>query len=120
MEKKHNPETGRPRFPYIYCGNSSWIQMKTKLTLKPGQKGTKKLCEKYGPSLVCVRYRYDTAGKKRYKTVELIEEEIQWTPLDKGAPETPDEIVGKTDLELFPRELAEKYRADDQRIMAAG
>jgi PAS domain S-box-containing protein len=29
----------------------------------------------------------------------------------------PDEIAGKTDYDFYPRELAEKYRADDQRIM---
>ncbi len=70
------------------------MQMKTKLILKPGQKGTKKLCEKYGPSLVCVRYRYDTTGNKRYKTVELIEEETEWTPPVKENAEPTDEIVG--------------------------
>ena len=31
-----------------------------------------------------------------------------------------DELGGKTDFDFFPRELAEKYRADDRRIMAAG
>jgi PAS domain S-box-containing protein len=30
------------------------------------------------------------------------------------------EIVGKTDYHFFPRELAEKYRADDKRIMESG
>lgn len=29
----------------------------------------------------------------------------------------PDQLVGKTDLDFFPRELAEKYRADDRRVM---
>ncbi len=33
---------------------------------------------------------------------------------------TLDQIIGRTDYDLHPRELAEKYRADDQRIMAAG
>lgn len=54
--------------------------MKTKLNLKPGQRGTKRLCEKYGDSLVRVRYRYDEIRKKRYKTVELIIEEKDWEP----------------------------------------
>ena len=31
-----------------------------------------------------------------------------------------DEIKGKTDLDFFPRELAEKYRRDDQRVIASG
>jgi PAS domain S-box-containing protein len=30
------------------------------------------------------------------------------------------EIVGKTDYDFFPKELAEKYRADDKRIMISG
>jgi len=32
----------------------------------------------------------------------------------------PDEIAGKTDYDFYPQQLAEKYRADDERIMAAG
>lgn len=31
-----------------------------------------------------------------------------------------DEVVGKTDFDFFPAELAEKYRADDQRVVATG
>ena len=52
--------------------------MQIRLTLKPGQKGTKKLLKRYGDQLVCVRYRYDPQTKKRYKTVELIVEEVDW------------------------------------------
>lgn len=40
--------------------------------------GTKKLLQKYGQSLVCVRYRYDAETKRRITTVELIEEEGAW------------------------------------------
>jgi PAS domain S-box-containing protein len=32
----------------------------------------------------------------------------------------PEEIAGKTDYDFYPRELAEKYRADDKRIIASG
>ncbi|NJD54230.1 MAG: PAS domain S-box protein [Candidatus Methanoperedens sp.] len=32
----------------------------------------------------------------------------------------PDEIIGKTDYDFYNRELAEKYRADDKRIMESG
>ncbi len=31
-----------------------------------------------------------------------------------------EEIIGKTDYDLVPKELAEKYRADDKRIMESG
>jgi hypothetical protein len=52
--------------------------METRLKLNPGQKGTKKLLKRYGKKLVCVRYRYDKEKGKRYKTVELIIEEVEW------------------------------------------
>jgi hypothetical protein len=48
--------------------------MKTRCKLKPGQKGTKGLLEKYGDALICVRYRYDDTSRTRLKTVELIVE----------------------------------------------
>lgn len=54
--------------------------MQTKLTRKPGQKGTKSLTAAYGDKLVRVRYRYDLEKKRRYKTVELIVEETEWIP----------------------------------------
>jgi hypothetical protein len=46
--------------------------MKTQTHLKPGQKGTKQLVEKYGDALVCVRYRYDRKRGVHLKTAELI------------------------------------------------
>lgn len=59
-------------------------KMKTRLTLKPGQNGTKKLVAKYGRKLVAVRYRYDPTYRTRCKTVELIEEELPWDPVLNG------------------------------------
>jgi hypothetical protein len=52
----------------------------TRLKLKPGQKGTKKLVAEYGDALVCVRYRYDEASRTRIKTVELVVEKKAWCP----------------------------------------
>lgn len=54
--------------------------MKTRLTLKPGQHGTKSLVKQYGDALVCVRFRYDSEARQRLKTVELIIERSDWTP----------------------------------------
>jgi hypothetical protein len=47
---------------------------------RPGEKGTQALMQKYGERLVCIRYRYDPARKKRLKTVELIVAEQDWQP----------------------------------------
>ena len=54
--------------------------MKSRLNLKPGQKGTKHLVEKYGKSLLYVRYRYDESRGVRLKTVEIVVEEKPWRP----------------------------------------
>jgi len=53
---------------------------KMHLHLKPGQKGTKQLLEKYGKALLCVRYRYDEAHCVRLKTVEITIEEKPLQP----------------------------------------
>jgi hypothetical protein len=54
--------------------------LRTRLTLRPGQNGTKKLVAKYGHRLVAVRYQYDAEQRRRLKTVEIIEEIIPWDP----------------------------------------
>jgi len=61
--------------------------MEIKATILPGQNGTKQLLGQYGEQLVCVRYRYDKARLKRFKTVELIIEEKDWIPKDYVNPE---------------------------------
>jgi len=55
--------------------------MKSRLNLKPIQKGTKKLVEQYGTSLLYVRYRYDENRGVRLKTVEIVVEEKPWKPV---------------------------------------
>jgi len=50
--------------------------MKTRLTLKPGQHGTKAQADKYGDTLVCVRFRCDAALRQQVKTVELVVERV--------------------------------------------
>ena len=52
--------------------------MKIKCILQPGQSGTKKLLEKYGDNLVCVRYRYDEEKKMMFKTIEIIIDRKPW------------------------------------------
>jgi PAS domain S-box-containing protein len=33
---------------------------------------------------------------------------------------TPEQVIGKTDFDFFPKELAEQYFADEQRVMETG
>jgi len=65
--------------------------MKIRRKLLPGQPGTKKLAEKFGEDLVCVRYRYDAKRKRKIKTVELIIEESSWEVDTKRIP--PNKIT---------------------------
>lgn len=54
------------------------IIMKIKRTLLPNQPGTKRLVEKFGKDLVCVRYRYDEERNKKITTAEIIVAEKDW------------------------------------------
>jgi len=69
--------------------------METRLTLRPGQNGTRKLTERFGKRLVCVRYRYDGILRRRYTTVELIVAESAWIPRGRKTRGTrsPDDMV---------------------------
>ena len=67
-------DTVRKFGPNFYCFPKSSEN-------KPEQeKHELKLLKEYGDRLVCVRYRYNQELHKRYKTVELIVEEIPWIP----------------------------------------
>ena len=67
--------------------------METRLTLRPGQSGTKKLLARYGERLVRVRSLYDAASGRRIKTVELIVESVPWHPRPRTPRRRDDEIV---------------------------
>jgi hypothetical protein len=56
--------------------------METRVTLKLGSRGTKMVTQ-YGERLVCVRYRYDAVAQLRYKTVELVIEQLRWDPAQR-------------------------------------
>jgi hypothetical protein len=88
--------------------------MTTTVTLKPGQNGTKRLTDKYGERLVCVRYKYDEDKRKRYTTVKLIEEESEWA----GEPVVPTRAHSLLSMQLlgvrveyWETELREKVKA---------
>ena len=69
-------------------------------TLIPGDPGTKKAMHKYGDKLICVRYRIDPQTLKKYKTVEIIEEEIKKNSNKKRIP--MNKII---DLKIHVKEI---------------
>ena len=83
-----------------------------RLTLRPGQRGTKKLLEQDGDRLVCVRYRYDERTGKRIKTVELIVDETGW---DRADPHIPSRKLRYGLVEPHEVRLREKIKAAGPR-----
>ena len=67
--------------------------METRLTLRPGQAGTKKLVLRYGERLLRVRYVYDEKTARRLKTVELIVESVPWHPAKRRARRRDEDVV---------------------------
>ena len=41
-------------------------------------------------------------------------------PFGKSCGFKPEDLVGKTDFDIWPRDLAERYRADDKEVMESG
>ena len=68
--------------------------METRLTLRPGMPGTKRLVARYGERLVCVRYLYDDARNCRLKTVELVIEEAPWHGRARRPRRNDHDLVG--------------------------
>lgn len=90
--------------------------MVARLKLKPGQRGTKALVEKYGDALFCVRYRYDETSRTRLKTVELIVERKE-LPAQRQATED-DPLVpvrisyGQRELGIMAKTMGGKWDPD--------
>ena len=72
--------------------------MEIRTVRRPGERGTQKLVAQYGEQVVCIRYRYDPAKSKRYKTVELIVAEQGWHP---PAPHPQEERTRQTAPKSF-------------------
>ena len=68
-------------------------RIETRLTLRPGQAGTRKLVARFGERLVCVRYLYDPIAQRRFKTVKLIVDESLWKPVPRKPRRTDEAIV---------------------------
>ncbi len=84
--------------------------MRSRLILKPGLRGTKKLLARYGGRLLYVRKRFDEGRRRRFKTVELIVDEVDWVP-----PEP--RVQGQTVVSLRVSWEEQELRA---RVKAAG
>lgn len=80
-------------------------------TLRPGQRGTKKLLKIHGPDLVCVRYRYDERAGQRLKTAEIVVGRARWRPPRR----IPNDALVSVKVELWEKALQERLRTAGAR-----
>ncbi len=73
--------------------------MKAHKHLKPGENGTLRLVERFGDTLLCVRYRYDVIRDMRIKTAEIIVDEKP----GKGVPRIRETGTGSLHNESTAR-----------------
>jgi hypothetical protein len=90
--------------------------MEARVTLRPGQRGTKKLVERFGDRLICVRYRYDASQRKRFTTVELVGEEAPWR---SAIPSRGTRPIGETSEQVAVR-VGYREEVLRQQVKAAG
>ncbi len=68
--------------------------------------------------------RYRTLVENLPQRIFLKDKDLVYVSCNKNYAQDlgikPDEIGGKTDYDFYPKELAEKYRADDKRIVESG
>ena len=58
-------------------------------TLAPTSAGARRLAQRYGADLVCVRHRLDASGRQRITTVELVVDVCEIRPRRRPDPELP-------------------------------
>jgi len=83
------------------------VDVKSRLNLKPGQNGRKKMVEEYGSSLLYVRYRYDESRGVRLKTVEIVVEEKPWRPSVRFR----DEDIVSVPVNFTEKKLRDRLKA---------
>jgi hypothetical protein len=94
--------------------------MKVLKTLRPGAPGAKRLLDRFGESLVCVRYRHDPSHDVRVTTVELILESTRARRRRSAnrSPDPPEPVVGvsvhyrETDLRARIKQAGGRWRPD--------
>jgi hypothetical protein len=82
--------------------------------LSPGAAGTRRLLDRYGDALVCVRYREDQNGNSRYTTIELIVDRRPAKPPRKATPQpaaTPQPVTAFVRINYDEEDLRQRVKA---------
>jgi len=85
--------------------------------LKPGNPGTLRWKEQFGDKLLCVRYRLDESGEKRYTTVEIL---VDVRATKKKSPAESDRMVflragvGEKDIQKLIKDAGGKWNSQER------
>jgi hypothetical protein len=101
--------TSRPEFPPLPPPPAGRTEVRK--TLRPGQRGTKKLLKVHGADLVCVRYRYDERAGQRLKTIEIVVRRARWRPPRR----VPNDALVSVKVEPWEKALQERLRSAGAR-----
>jgi len=101
--------TSRPEFPPLPPPPAGRTEVRK--TLRPGQRGTKKLLKVHGADLVCVRYRYDERAGQRLKTIEIVIGRARWRPPRR----VPNDALVSVKVEPWEKALQERLRSAGAR-----
>jgi hypothetical protein len=85
-------------------------QVRVTKKLAPDQAGAKKLAQRYGENLVCVRYRQDALSGQRYTTVEIVVDEGP-IAVDNRLPDTVHLriAIGEIDLQRQIKQMGGEW-----------
>ena len=81
--------------------------MKAHKHLKPGENGTLRLVERFGDTLLCVRYRYDAIRDMRIKTAEIIVDEKP----GKGVPRLRETDIVNVQVPFTMKALRDRLKS---------
>lgn len=75
-------------------------------------------------ALIASEHRYRSLVENLPQKVFIKDTESRYASCNanyaKDLKVSPEQLIGRTDYDFFPQELADKYRADDKRVMASG
>jgi hypothetical protein len=89
------------------------MKLEARATRRPGDKGTKRLLERYGTRLLFVRYRYNPETRRMLTTAELIVSERPVQHRGQAQPPASTPPAEEVGLRIAARErwLRDKVRA---------
>ncbi len=115
------PPSAAPRPPHPKDVARRWRESHVTKTMWPPQPGTVRFMTEHGPQLVCVRYRQDANGLRRYTTIEIAVDQAMVTSA-KAKRQKLEVAIAYEEVELraMARQLGAKWNAQKRTWELSG